>query len=601
MSLTRFVTVALLFSALSLYAADVPIDGVALYESRCAQCHDRSNEVRIPKRAEIATRTPEAVVNALTSGVMMIQGAGLTVDQDRAIARFLTGKDFAAPSTSTAGMCTAPAKALSIGNTDWDGWGVDIDNSRYQPKPGLAAADVPKLKLKWAFGFPGDRQAFSQPAVVGGRVFVGSAGGNVYSLDAGTGCEYWAYNAGSPVRTAIVIAKAKTGGRYIAYFGDLSANIHAIDAETGKGLWKVKMDDHPAARITGAPIFYGGRLYVPIASIEEGSAARPQYECCTFRGSLAAVDGADGKILWKTYVIADEPKAYKKSKVDTQLRGPAGGAIWSAPTVDPKRKLVYAATGDSYTDVDVETDDAVLAFNMDTGKIVWKAQVLEKDNFIVGCPGAPNCPTTNGPDYDFGTAPILRNLGGGKQVLVAGQKSGIVWGFDPDQKGKVLWQTKIGAGSALGGVEWGHAADEQNTYAAISDKNVRTGASPGIYALNLKTGEKVWGTPAPEVKCATPQGCMPAQSAAVSVIPGVVFSGAINGHFRAYSTKNGEILWDVDTAIPYETVNKVPAKGGSIDGGGPAIANGIVYTNSGYGAFGGSAGNVILAYSVDGK
>jgi polyvinyl alcohol dehydrogenase (cytochrome) len=387
----------------------------------------------------------------------------------------------------------------------------------------------------------------------------------------------------------------------VAYFGDLAANVHAVDAETGKFLWKTKIEEHKAARITGAPTFYAGRLYVPVASIEEGSAARPQYECCTFRGSLAAVDAETGKQIWKTYVIAAEPKPYRKSKVDTQLFGPAGGAIWSAPTVDAKRKLIYAATGDSYTDVDVETDDAVLAFNLDTGAIVWKAQVLEKDNFIVGCPGAPNCPISNGPDYDFGTSPILRNIAGGKQVLVAGQKSGIVWGLDPAQKGKVLWQTKVGAGSALGGVEWGHAADEQNTYAAIADKNVRVGASPGIYALKLATGEKVWGTPAPEVKCAVPQGCMPAQSAAVSVIPGAVFSGAINGHFRAYSTKTGEILWDVDTVKSYETVNQVEAKGGSLDAGGPAIANGIVYTNSGYGSFGGSPGNVLLAFSVDGK
>ena len=587
--------------ACSLFAAEAPPDGAALYGSRCGTCHDNSTTDRMPKRAEIASRTPEAVFNAMFSGAMLIQASGLSQDEGRAIARYLTGKDFTLGSAPLSGMCTTPARALSLAAGDWNGWGVDTDNSRYQPKPGLAAADIPKLKLKWAFGFPGDRVAYSQPAVAGGRLFVGSAGGSVYSLDAGTGCTYWAYKAGSSVRTGIVIAKAKTGGRYIAYFGDLSANIHAVDAETGALIWKMKMDTHPAARITGSPVFYGGRLYVPVASLEEGSAARQQYECCTFRGSLMALDAETGKTIWKTYAFPEEPKPYRKSKVDTQLYGPAGAAIWSAPTVDPKRKLVYASTGDSYTDVDVDTDDAIVAFSMDTGKIVWKAQVLEHDNFIVGCPGAPNCPVSNGPDYDFGTSVILRNLGGGKQVLVAGQKSGIVWGLDPDQKGKVLWQTKIGAGSALGGVEWGHAADEQNTYAAISDKNVRTGASPGIYALNLKTGEKVWGTPAPQVTCAVPQGCIPAQSAAVSVIPGAVFSGAINAHFRAYSTKTGEILWDYDAAHAFETVNRVEAKGGSFDGAGPAIANGIVYTNSGYGSFGGSPGNVLLAFSVDGK
>jgi polyvinyl alcohol dehydrogenase (cytochrome) len=597
----RFLLVSGALASFSLHAAEAPVDGAALYKARCSSCHDNSTEVRIPKRAEIATRTPESVFTTLSAGAMVTQAAGLNENEERAIAKYVTAKDFTVGGAVSAGICTTPAKALTISATDWDGWGVDLDNSRYQPKPGLAAADVPKLKLKWAFGFPGDRQAFSQPAVVGGHVFVGSAGGSVYSLDASTGCTYWSFKAGAGVRTGVIIAKAKTGGKYVAYFGDLGANVYALDAESGKLLWKEKMDDHPAARITGSPAFYGGRLYVPVASIEEGSAARPQYQCCTFRGSLMALDAETGKQIWKTYAIADVPKPFKKSKVDTQLFGPAGAAIWSAPTVDAKRKLVYAATGDSYTDVDVETDDAILAFNMDTGKIVWKSQVLEHDDFIVGCPGAPNCPDANGPDYDFGTSPILRSIGRGKQILVVGQKSGIVWGIDPDNKGKVMWQTKVGFGGSLGGVEWGHAADEQNTYAAISDKNVKTGATPGLYAMKLATGEKVWGTAAPTVTCAVQAGCQPAQSAAVSVIPGIVFSGAINGHLRAYTTKAGEIVWDFDTAIPFETVNKVTAKGGSLDGAGPAIANGIVYTNSGYGAFGGSAGNVLLAFSVDGK
>ena len=327
---------------------------------------------------------------------------------------------------------------------------------------------------------PGDRVAYSQPAVVAGRVFVGSAAGTVYSLDAATGCTYWTMAAGAGVRTGIVIAKGKSG-RYVAYFGDQGATVHAVDAATGKELWKLKMDTHPAARLTGTPAFHNGRLYVPVSSIEEGSAAQPKYECCKFRGSLAALDAETGKKIWQTYTISEQAKPYKKSKVDTQLWGPAGGAIWSSPTIDTKRKVVYASTGDSYTDVDVDTDDAVIAFDMDSGKIKWSSQVLEKDNFIVGCPGTPNCPDSKGPDYDFGSSTILRNIGGGKQILVAGQKSGIVWGLDPDNKGKVLWQLKVGEGSALGGVEWGHATDEQNVYAAISDRTVRTGGKPGDY------------------------------------------------------------------------------------------------------------------------
>ena len=364
---------------------------------------------------------------------------------------------------------------------------------------------------------------------------------------------------------------------------------------------EAKLDEHPAARITGSPVFYDGRLLVPVASLEEGSARAPGYECCTFRGSMVSLDAETGRQLWKSYSVLDPPKAIKKSKVGTQMYGPAGAAIWSAPTIDAKRKLVYAATGDSYTDVDINTSDAIVAFNLDTGSLVWVSQVTPKDNFIVGCPASPNCPEELGPDFDFGSSPILRALGAGKQILVAAQKSGVVWGLDPNQRGKVVWQTRLGAGSALGGIEWGHAADDQYTYAAVSDINVRKDPQPGISALRLATGEKVWSTPAPAVACAGTTGCQPAQSAGVSVIPGAVFSGAINGHFRAYSTKTGEILWDFDTAQTFETVNKVAAKGGSINGAGPTIASGMVYTNSGYSGFGGSPGNVLLAFSVNGR
>ncbi len=584
----------------SLWAADP--DGAALYKAHCAMCHDAANvQGRIPKRDELAARTPESIFSAMFGGAMDIQAAGLSEDEGRAIARFLTGKEFSAVNETTAGMCSAPATKFAPASGDWNGWGVELDNSRFQPKPGLSSDDVPKLKLKWAFGFPGDNRATAQPTVAGGRVFVGSASGTVYSLDAATGCTYWTYKAGAGVRTAIIIERSKTSGRYIAYFGDLRSFTHAVDAETGKAIWKTRLEDHPASRITGAPVFYEGRLLVPVASLEEGSARAPQYECCTFRGSLVSLDAETGRQIWKTYSVLDPPKATKKSKVGTQLYGPAGAAIWSAPTIDVKRKLVYAATGDSYTDIDIHTSDAIVAFDLDTGSLVWVSQVTPKDNFIVGCPAAPNCPEDPGPDFDFGSAPILKNIGGGKQIIIAAQKSGIVWGLDPDQKGKVVWQTKIGAGSALGGIEWGHAADNQNTYAAVSDVAVRKDPQPGIWALKLATGEKVWSTPAPAVTCAQGQSCQGAQSAAISVIPGAVFSGAMNGHFRAYSTKTGEIIWDFDTSKPFDTVNKVQAKGGSINGAGPTIANGMVFTNSGYGAFGGSPGNVLLAFAVNGQ
>ena len=595
--LSRQIVTAL--SALSACFAAAP-DGAALYKTRCAVCHDGKPQAHMPTREDLVSRTPEAIVKVMFEGSMVPQSAGLSEEEGRAIAKFITAKEFSTASApAMAGQCTAKPKAFTIAPADWNGWGNDLGNSRYQPKPGLASADVPKLKLKWAFGFPGDTSAQSQPAVVGGRVFVGSVSGSVYSLDASTGCIYWTYKTGATVRGAISIGKV--GGHFIAYFGDVKANAHAVDAETGKPLWKIKLDDHPVARVVGTPTFYNGRLYVPISSIEEASAMSAGYECCKFRGSVAALDGETGKVLWKSFTVLDPPKPFKTGSTGTQLYGPAGAAVWSSPTVDPKRKLVYAATGDSYTDVDINTSDAILAFDLETGKLVWSTQVLAKDNFTMACgqAGKANCPEEKGPDYDFGTSPALRSIGGGKQLLVIGQKSGILWALDPDDKGKIVWQTRIGKGGALGGIEWGHAVDDNNAYAPISDRF----KGPGLLsAVDLKTGEKLWTTPTPDTGCkpGTP-GCQTAMSAAISVIPGVVFAGAVDGHLRAYDSKTGAIVWDFDAARPFDTVNGVAAKGGSFDAPGPVIANGMVFTPSGYGMWGGSPGNVLLAFSVDGK
>jgi polyvinyl alcohol dehydrogenase (cytochrome) len=578
--------------ALAAYAA--PPDGEALYKERCATCHDGKPQPRMPSRQELSARTPESVYLALASGAMTLQARGLSPDEERAIARFVTGKEFGTGAATGVGNCSAPSGVLSMNDGDWNGWSTDLANSRHQPKPGMDATDVAGLKLKWAVAFPGEVARSAQPTVVGGRVFAGSANG-VYALDAASGCTYWKYDPGAGVRTAISIGKA--GGKTIAYFGDIRANVHAVDAATGQSLWKVVVDDHPAARVTGSPVFYEGRLYVPVSSIEEASAMSGTYECCKFRGSIVALDGATGKQIWKTYAVPDPPKPLQKAATGTQLWGPAGGAIWSAPTIDTKKKVLYAGTGNSYTNVSINTSDAILAIDLESGSLLWSSQVTPKDNFTMGCMRGVNCPEDRGPDFDFGSSPILRELPGGKRVLVCGQKSGVIWGLDPDQRGKVLWQTRVGQGSALGGIEWGPTADLENAYVAVSDVITPQGHPGGLHAVALATGEKIWTTPPPELHCtAGAKGCNSAQSAAISSIPGVVFSGSIDGHLRAFLAKTGKIIWDFDTVREYETVNRVPGKGGSLDSAGPVIVNGMVFVNSGYGMWQGLPGNVLLAF-----
>jgi polyvinyl alcohol dehydrogenase (cytochrome) len=587
---------SLVLFALATAAFAATPDGAAIFGSNCATCHQTETGSRTPTRAELANLTPEQVMTALLRGKMTIQGGALSTGEIRAVALYASGKNFSTAAIDPAvGRCPGSAKPFAPGSGDWNGWGVNVSNARYQPNPGFRAEDASRLKLKWAFGFPDDTQAAAQPVIASGRIFVGSNGGTVFSLDASTGCVYWTYDAAGIVRSAISIVKSPKTSRWIAYFGDYHAWAHAVDAETGRPLWKVKVDDHPAARIVGSPTYFKGRLYVPVASSEELSGGNPQYECCTFRGSVAALDAETGKTVWKSYSIPDPAKPYKTSSVGTRLYGPAGGGVWNSPTIDEKRQRLYVGTGNSFTGVSVPTSDSILAFDLASGSLLWSMQATPGDNWMVGCPRSANCPENPGDDTDFGSASVLRSLPGGKQVLVATQKSGMVYGLDPDQRGKILWQTRVGVGGAQGGILWGGALDDHTIYAAVSDVNRGEKAAPGLYAVNIETGEKLWGTPAPS------GAGNKAQMSAVSAMPGLAFSGSWGGHLRAYSTQTGEIVWDFDAMREFETVNRVPAHGGSFDGGGPAIANGMVITTSGYGFVGGKAGNVLLAFSVDGK
>jgi polyvinyl alcohol dehydrogenase (cytochrome) len=582
------------------FAAQTP-DGAAVYKAACAQCHDQP-QARTPSLEALKDRTPDAILQALTGGSMAVVAMPLSVAERRAVAEFVSGKSLGT-STQTIGMCPGrtpmPSEIARV--PQWNGWGIDLANSRYQPNPGLTAADVPRLKLKWAFGFAGGTQAYGQPAIVAGRVFVGSDTGRFYTLDASSGCTYWSFQADGGIRSAPSVGPLKpgTGGRYAVYFGDLKAGVYALDANTGELIWKKQVDEHKSARVTGAPKLHDGRLYVPVSSVEEVPAAQPRYECCTFRGSVVALDAATGAQLWKTYTIPDPPQQAGKNAAGTQLWKAAGAAVWSSPTIDAQKGELFIGTGNAYTEPAAPTSDSVMALDLKTGKMLWWNQVTPADVFVIGCrPDNANCPKEVGPDYDFGNAPMLRVLAGGRRILVIGQKSGQVYGLDPDQKGKVIWQFKAGKGSALGGIEWGSAADDQNAYIPVSDVLAAPADAGGLFALKLATGEKVWNTPAPKLECSGGRGCTGAQSAPVSVIPGVVFSGSVDGHLRAYSATDGAILWDFNTAKDYDTVNGVPAKGGSIDAAGPVIADGLLLTNSGYALWRGLPGNVLLAFSA---
>jgi polyvinyl alcohol dehydrogenase (cytochrome) len=480
---------------------------------------------------------------------------------------------------------------------------VDAFNTRFQPNPGLTSADIPKLKLKWAFGVPGATVVRSQPAVASGRVVFGTQEGVVYSLDAATGCSHWATEVSGQVRSGVTVA----GDR--VFVGDGAGNVHALDFLTGKPLWRKRLDEHPAAIITSTPAYHDGRIYVGVASFEEALAVTRSYACCTFRGSVVALDAATGSLEWKTYTVLESPKPGKATRTGARTIGPSGAGVWSAPTLDLAAGLVYVLTGDNYSDPPTQTSDALVALRMRDGALLWSKQYTAGDAYNSSCPlpDKVNCPDSSGPDHDFGAPPILVHRP--RPLLLLAQKSGEVRAVDPARKGEIVWRDRPASGGVLGGIQWGPASDGVSYYVARSDISFTRNRVPGsnditvtndpkmgggLFAYRVQDGERIWM--APPADCSNRPLCSPAQSAPVTVIPGVVFSGAMDGHLRAYDAGNGSIIWDFDTVREFPTINGVKANGGAIDTIGVVAAGGMLFTGSGYAQFGGMAGNVILAF-----
>jgi polyvinyl alcohol dehydrogenase (cytochrome) len=585
-------------------------ESAALFGTYCATCHDGPGaNPQAPSREVMKRMSAEQVLNALEKGAMRTRAAERSRAQRRALATYVSGKPLAADAGGAmpkSAFCRATAAPRSdpLAGPAWNGWGHGITNARFQSADaaGMNAGNLPRLTLKWAFGFPGATSAGTQPVVAGGRVYAATAEGEVYVLDAKTGCIHWTLEVEASIRSAITLDQ-RGSGQLVAYFGDQAANVYAVDANAGKVLWKVHVDEHPHAAITAAPQFHNGRLYVSVSSREESQVGDPRYPCCSFRGSVVALDTASGKRLWKTYVVGGTPGPTAKNSIGTQLYGPAGGAIWNTPTIDTRRNVLYVGTGNNFAPPATELSDSLLALDLGTGAVRWSHQVTENDIWNGSCRQpdreAAVCPDKDAPDFDFTGSPLLVDVGNGRQLIVVGNKSGVVFGFDPDASGKVVWQQRVAVGSSSGGVFWGSATDEVNIYAANADfVTDDPAASGGMNALDLRTGRKVWSVPG--AGCANKTPCKPSQSAAVTLIPGAAFSGTMDGRLRAYSTRDGKVLWEFDTARDFATVNGVKANGGSMSNGGPAIVGGMLFVNSGYSHHGGILpGNVLLAFSTE--
>lgn len=601
---------ALLLASGGVYAAAASSSGMALYEEHCAQCHN-GGVPRAPHVVSFQLIGPEAILTALTTGVMRSQGSVLTPQERRQLAEDLGGASLMAAEEVTMPRCSTefPDAALDEGPRPRD-WGHSLANDRSIDgvTAGMAAKDVPRLRLKWAFAFPGATRARSQPTYAAGAVFVGSQDGTVYALDLETACVHWRFRAEAEVRNAPSIEDwddDDPAPEPRLVFGDLKGNVYALDAFTGRELWRTRANAHPQTAITGSPRLFEDKVFVPLSSNEWASAADPHYECCSFQGGIVALDLEDGSTRWRTHTIDEAPALTgEKNSVGTRRRGPAGAPIWNSPTIDPKRRRLYVGTGEAYTSPAAPTSDAVLAFDLDSGERLWHYQSLAGDAWNMACyiGGGPNCPEENGPDLDIGAPPVLARLADGTEYLLVGQKSAHVFALNPDD-GELLWRKKLGRGGFAGGVHWGMAFDGESLFVPIAD-TAMTGteegeAMPGLYAIDPATGETRWFQRNTDVcpEAAKP-ACDPGLSAPPTVIPGVVFAGAFDGWLRAYDSVSGEILWRYNTVRTYEAVNDLPARGGSLESTGPLVVDGHLLVNSGY-LFGDRMpGNVLLAFSV---
>jgi polyvinyl alcohol dehydrogenase (cytochrome) len=577
-------------------AAPPPVNASAVFAKRCGSCHFEGNDLRAPEPQALRNMSRASILTALKSGRMRWQGKSLSPAEKSAVSEFL-GKSDLAVAASLMGVCARdldPPADPPI----WSGWGVTPTNTRYQPlsSSGLDRTKLKNLKLKWAFGFPGAAATYGQPTSYAGRIYVGSEDGTVYALDAATGCMWWQFRASTTVKTAISIGN----NGQTAYFGDTNGYIYAVNTADGKPIWRVHPEAHPAARITGSPLLVGNRLYVPVSSGEEGAAADPHYPCCTFRGAVAALDVSNGATVWKTYTIDKPADRTTKGPNGTQYFGPSGAAVWSPPTADLKRHVLYVATGNNYSAPESPMADAVVAMNIDTGKILWHRQFTPKDLWNGACvaDSKDNCPQGKGGDFDFGAPPMLKTRADGKDILLLAQKSGVIYALDPDHKGKLLWKTRIGKGGPLGGVEWGGAADGRYAYFTLSDWD---GDHPeiggGVVALNLQSGKKVWFAAPPKPACTANFGCSAANMAPPTAIPGAVLAGSLDGYLRAYDSRTGKVIWEFNTAQPFSTTNGLKAHGGSLNGAGPTVVSGMMFVNTGY--TNAMDGNVLLAFSSE--
>lgn len=518
--------------------------------------------------------------------------------------------------TAMANDCSPDVAAAIDLNPKINGWGIDDKNHRFiaETDAGIGKDSLERLRVKWVFALPDTKSPHTQPFITPDTVFIGDEPGNVYALDRQTGCEKWRFDADSTVRTALRFMSYQDDGeqRNLLTFGTANGEVFGIDPVTGLQRWRITADEHSKAMVSGSSIDHNGVIFQPVSSWEAAWAVNPFYRCCTFRSSIIALDPGNGDILWRSYMVKEEPRLVKENLFWPDHYGPSGAPVWSQPTLDAKRNRLYVGTGENYSSPSTDTSDAIVALDLTTGEMLWHQQFLAADAWNVACesPLNSNCPDERGVDLDFGAPPILVTVEG-RDMILAGQKSGSVYALDPDQDGKLIWQQKPGTGGKLGGIHFGMGVDETKgvLYVPISDrpvemlgKNPEGEPNPSLHAFDIASGKKMWSTPAPNICISADgekiDGCYAGLSAAITITENLVFAPSLDGHIRVFDADSGEHVWDFDARGEFAAVNAKQAKGGAIDLGGVYLDDGQLFVNAGYGTLGQRPGNAFIVLEV---
>ena len=483
----------------------------------------------------------------------------------------------------------------------------DGNNPRHldAAQAGLTTDDFPKLELAWALAFPDTSGLRAAPVIVGSTLFYSATdSGRVFALDINSGCAKWVYTADSRLRSSI--AYSGIDESHVLVFSDSAGMIHTVDARSGERIWIASgQASDNQGMLTGTPVVTGDKVIVPVSGSGVITGGNPNYECCENHGAVTALNLRSGEKLWEYHTMPAAEYTGQVSSTGVKQRGPSGAPIWTTPTVDEKRGQIYVTTGENTSHPTTNTSDAIIALDLETGDSKWVFQALENDMWNFGCSArGPNCiilEDTNSVDFDFGGPAILVGMPD-RDLLIAGQKSGDLWALDPDT-GSLVWNQRVGEGTALGGNHWGIASNFDRAFMTINDpKGMNGNSKPGIYSYFVGTGEPSWFYEVqPECNDERSERLRRCESlfgfsATPLSVDGAVITGGLDGRLFVFNSESGELIYEYDTVRDYETINGVEGYGGSIDSHSISAGSGMVFVGSGYGQFRQVPGNVLLAF-----